>query len=152
MPKRASAIPEFDTMPPVVSSSGSLSISRPAPIGCERGTGRASTSRTQDPTTTQSNRFSMGKSPAVAELQKQFYFFFASSFSIAATTSGVSGDVRWLKRATTCPSRLNRNFSKFQGILPANFGSDSFDVSVLYNGTAFSPLTSTLDIRSNLTP
>src|ERR1700741_3799458 len=55
-------------MPPVVSSSGSLSISRPAAVGSGRGTGRASTSTTQEPTTTQSNRLSMGKSPAVEEL------------------------------------------------------------------------------------
>src|SRR5437016_4782202 len=70
MPSRASAIPEFDTMPPVVSSSGSLSISRPAPIGCESGTGRASTSTTQEPTTTQSRVFSMCNAISTTEIAK----------------------------------------------------------------------------------
>lgn len=59
------------------------------------------------------------------------YFFFASSFSIAATTSGESGCTFGAKRATTLPSRLKRNFSKFQVIFPGNFGSVSFDVSCL---------------------
>jgi hypothetical protein len=49
------AVPEFDTMPPVVSRSGSLSMSFPCPIGVVKETGRANTSTTHDPTTTQSN-------------------------------------------------------------------------------------------------
>ncbi|QDT67295.1 hypothetical protein MalM25_01920 [Planctomycetes bacterium MalM25] len=43
---------------------------------------------------------------------------FASCFSIAIVNSGPSGSTRELKRPTTSPSLLTRNFSKFHFTLP----------------------------------
>ena len=139
MPSRAIAMPEFETMPPVVSRSGSLSISRPPPIGSVSDTGRASTSTTHEPTTTQSMLLSIER---VAEQSKACMTALASK----SASSLLLGQLRFdrlddflanrastfdSKRATTLPSRSNRNFSKFHLMSPANFGSVSFDVRYL---------------------
>src|SRR6188472_217472 len=75
IPSRASVIPELETMPPVVSSSGSLSINRPPPIGAVNGTGRTSTSTTQEPTTTQSNVFSIDCAATLNSLKISIHRF-----------------------------------------------------------------------------
>jgi hypothetical protein len=58
-------------------------------------------------------------------------YFFASSFSMASISSAESGLTFDLNRATTLPSRLKRNFSKFQPTVPANSGFVFFEVMCL---------------------
>src|SRR5207237_4997855 len=70
--------------------------------------------------------------------------FFASSASIALTSSGDCGSTFDLNRPTTSPERPTRNFSKFQPISPGNFGFVSADVRNLYSGAMPGPLTTTL--------
>ena len=52
----------------------------------------------------------------------RWIYFFANSASITFITSGSSGEVPGLKRATTLPSRPITNFSKFQSTLPGPLG------------------------------
>ena len=58
IPSRVMAMPEFDTIPPVVTPIGSAWISRPPPIGVVSGTGQTSRSTTHEPHSTQSRVFS----------------------------------------------------------------------------------------------
>lgn len=55
-------------------------------------------------------------------------YFLASSASITLVTSAESGLTLDGNRATTWPSRLTTNFSKFHLMSPANLGFVSFEV------------------------
>ena len=68
MPSRAMAMPEFETIPPVVTSIGSAWSNLPPPIGVSKGTGRTRMSATHEPHSTQSKSFVIIRSHSLQKI------------------------------------------------------------------------------------